>query len=73
MVRWEKDETLLYNGIDITDSKKYNVTKDGLTINRVEASDAGTYRCRVNSNGRERSKAAELVIIGQYNYDACMR
>ncbi|KAK9877952.1 hypothetical protein WA026_020172 [Henosepilachna vigintioctopunctata] len=52
-----------FNGVELTPSKKYNISKDGnLIIRPVEFGDHGTYTCFVkNSYGRRTAKANLLI------------
>ena len=67
-VRWEGDSQLntiwSYNGTMITNSTKYTVTKDHLTIREFAPEDAGTYECTIqNPSGRWNGSRQYIISI----------
>lgn len=65
-VRWEGDSQLntmwSYNGTMITNSTKYTVTKNHLTIRELAPEDAGTYECTVQDPSGQWNGSRQYVI-----------
>ena len=65
-VRWQGDSQLntmwSYNGTMITNSTKYTVTKNHLTIREFAPEDAGTYECTVQDPSGRWNGSRQYVI-----------
>ena len=65
-VGWEGDSQLntmwSYNGTMITNSTKYTVTKNHLTIREIAPEDAGTYECTVQDPSGRWTGSRKYVI-----------
>src|SRR6218665_356900 len=65
-------ERTLWNGNDVSEPSKYKVGRYDLTVDRLDAKDAGTYKCVLGKNGNSRAittepiSSVELTIVGNY-------